>query len=100
MPAEETALDYLAAHTRPGEEIFVYPYGPSYYYLTATSNPDPLRFYAAGAPTRLEQFQEALNSDRHTAPARGCLPVFILGGYTLFLPLHADSGAGFERPCG
>jgi hypothetical protein len=60
MPAEETALDYLAAHTRPGEEIFVYPYGPAYYYLTATSNPTPYDFMQPGSNTP-QQFQEALN---------------------------------------
>lgn len=32
-------LTALQTHTRPGEEIFVYPYRPLYYFLTDTVNP-------------------------------------------------------------
>jgi hypothetical protein len=32
------ALDFLVAHTRPGENIFVYPYQPIYYFLADLRN--------------------------------------------------------------
>jgi 4-amino-4-deoxy-L-arabinose transferase-like glycosyltransferase len=60
VPPSETALDYLRMHTRPGEEIFIYPYYPTYYYLSATSNPTPYDFMQPGYNTP-QQFQEALN---------------------------------------
>ena len=56
----ENALGYLHAHLKPGEEIFVYPYFPPYYYLTATSNPTPYDFLQPGYNTP-EEFQQALN---------------------------------------
>jgi len=60
VPVSETALDYLRMHTRPGEDIFVYPYYPTYYYLTATSNPTPYDYMHPGLHTP-EQFEEAMN---------------------------------------
>ena len=56
----ENALGYLQAHLKPGEEIFVYPYFPPYYYLTATSNPTPYDFLQPGYNTP-EEFQQVLN---------------------------------------
>jgi 4-amino-4-deoxy-L-arabinose transferase-like glycosyltransferase len=56
----ETALDYLRAHTRPGEEIIVYPYDPAYYFLTDTSNPTAFDFVHPGLNTRA-QLHEMLN---------------------------------------
>ncbi len=32
-------LEFLNAHVAPGEEIFVYPYRPMYYFLAAAKNP-------------------------------------------------------------
>jgi hypothetical protein len=57
----ETALEYLETNTRPGEEIFVYPYFPIYYYLTATSNPTPYDYLHPGIHTP-EQLQEAVKA--------------------------------------
>jgi hypothetical protein len=61
VPAAETALDYVRAHTRPGEDIFVYPYYPTYYYLTGTSNPTRYDFLHPGLNT-LGQVKEALDA--------------------------------------
>jgi 4-amino-4-deoxy-L-arabinose transferase-like glycosyltransferase len=36
---DNPSLEFLEAHTVPGEEIFAYPYCPIYYFLSATSNP-------------------------------------------------------------
>jgi hypothetical protein len=60
VPITETALDYLRLHTQPGEDIFVYPYYPTYYYLTVTSNPTPYDYMFPGMHTP-EQLEEARN---------------------------------------
>jgi len=36
---DDTALKYLHEHTRPGEQVFVYPYYPMYYFLANIHNP-------------------------------------------------------------
>jgi 4-amino-4-deoxy-L-arabinose transferase-like glycosyltransferase len=60
VPKTETALDYLRLHTQPGEDIFVYPYYPIYYYLTATSNPTPYDYMFPGMHTP-QQIEDARN---------------------------------------
>ena len=37
--AKDDALEFLNEHTQPGEKVFVYPYYPMYYFLSATTNP-------------------------------------------------------------
>ena len=39
MYKDSPALQFLDAHTVPGEETFVYPYCPIYYFLSATTTP-------------------------------------------------------------
>lgn len=41
----------LNAHLDPGEEIFAYPYCPSYYFLTQTTNPAPFSILQSGYNT-------------------------------------------------
>lgn len=41
----EPALDFLMSHTRPGDDVFVYPYHPIYYFLAAVHNPTRLAVY-------------------------------------------------------
>jgi 4-amino-4-deoxy-L-arabinose transferase-like glycosyltransferase len=55
----DRTLDYVQANVTPGETIFVYPYAPSYYYLTATFNPTRFDFLQLGMHTA-DQFQESL----------------------------------------
>lgn len=52
-------LVFLDQHTSPGEEVFIYPYGPTYYFLSGTSNPTRYSFleYTYNTPA---QFQEAV----------------------------------------
>lgn len=54
----DTALDELQARIPAGREIFVYPYQPLYYYLTATFNPTRFEYLQLGMHTR-EQFEMA-----------------------------------------
>lgn len=37
--AKDEALDFLLRKTRPGEEVFIYPYYPLYYFLAEVKNP-------------------------------------------------------------
>ena len=39
MAAYDPVLTAIDAHVPPGEEIFIYPYAPMYYFLSATTNP-------------------------------------------------------------
>jgi len=35
----DLALDFLSAHLKPGDQLFVYPYAPQYYFLSGAENP-------------------------------------------------------------
>jgi Dolichyl-phosphate-mannose-protein mannosyltransferase len=59
VDSTETTLQYVLARVNPGEQIFVYPYEPLYYYLTGTSNPTRFDFLQLGMHTE-EQFQDSL----------------------------------------
>jgi hypothetical protein len=39
MAAYDPVLTAIDEHVQPGEEIFMYPYSPMYYFLSATTNP-------------------------------------------------------------
>jgi hypothetical protein len=56
----DQTLKFLNAHVSPGEEILVYPYCPTYYFLSATTNPTPYSFliYSYNTPA---QFQEVIS---------------------------------------
>lgn len=41
----DKALDFLMQHTRPGEDVFVYPYRPLYYFLADVHNPTRFAVY-------------------------------------------------------
>jgi hypothetical protein len=57
---EEKALAFLNEHVAPGEEILVYPYCPSYYFLSATTNPTRYSFLQYNYNTA-SQYQEVLS---------------------------------------
>jgi 4-amino-4-deoxy-L-arabinose transferase-like glycosyltransferase len=67
VAGKENALPYLTEHTTPGDTIFVYPYRPLYYFLTATSNPTGFELLQLGFHTP-EEFAQALNSVRTQRP--------------------------------
>jgi 4-amino-4-deoxy-L-arabinose transferase-like glycosyltransferase len=52
LPCCDAVIPYLQRHVRAGEEIFVYPYQPLYYFLTATSG-----------STRFDYLQLGLHSE-------------------------------------
>jgi hypothetical protein len=39
MAKDDPILSFLDSNTYPGEEIFVYPFAPMYYFLSSTANP-------------------------------------------------------------
>jgi hypothetical protein len=58
-PAPDLALEFLQGHVAPGERVFVYPYQPLYYYLTATFSATPFDFLQPGMHTA-GQLQESV----------------------------------------
>ncbi len=56
---QDRTLEYILAHVKPGEKIFVYPYEALYYYLTATFSPTRFDFLQLGMHTA-DQFDKAL----------------------------------------
>lgn len=58
-------LRFLNEHTAPGEEILVYPYTPTYYFLSATANPTRYSVLLFNYNTPA-QFQEVISVlDQH-----------------------------------
>lgn len=55
----DTVIEYVQAHVAPRERILIYPYQPTYYYLTQTSNPTGFDFYQPGMHTD-QQLQEMM----------------------------------------
>ena len=47
----DTVIPYVQDHVAAGEEILIYPYQSTYYYLTQTSNPTSFDFYQPGMHT-------------------------------------------------
>jgi len=62
----DPVLQELQARVRPGQKIFVYPYQPLYYYLSATSNATQFEFLFPGmhTPGQLDQVIRELAADR------------------------------------
>ena len=58
-PKPDEVLQYTQAHVPAGSKIFVYPYLPLYYYLTATFSPTRYEYLQPGMHTR-EQDEEAI----------------------------------------
>jgi hypothetical protein len=56
--AQDRVLEYLNTHVAPGESVFVYPYAPMYYFLSATSNPTRYSILLYHTNTD-QQFKEA-----------------------------------------
>ena len=60
LPCCDSALPYLLRHVRAGEEIFIYPYQPLFYFLTATANPTRFEYLQLGLHSE-DQIKEALS---------------------------------------
>lgn len=62
--APDPVIGYVQADVAPGENILVYPYQPTYYYLTHTYNPTRFDFYQPGMHTD-QQLNEMLADFSH-----------------------------------
>lgn len=56
---QESVLKFLNEHVSPGEDILIYPYAPTYYFLSATTNPTRYSLLMYNYNTRA-QFQEVV----------------------------------------
>ena len=58
---DDAALEFLDNQIHPGEEVFIYPYYPMYYFLSATTNPTrfSILLYHNNTDT---QFQEVISA--------------------------------------
>lgn len=59
VSGSDDLLMFLNERVKPGEEILLYPYCPTYYFLSATTNPTPYSLLIYNYNTR-EQFQEVV----------------------------------------
>jgi 4-amino-4-deoxy-L-arabinose transferase-like glycosyltransferase len=59
--APDTVIEYVQAHTYPGQKLLVYPYFPLYNYLTDTQSPSRLDYFQPGMNTP-EQAHEIIQS--------------------------------------
>ena len=66
--SKDAVIDFIQAHTVPGDSIFVYPYQSTYYYLTETNNPTRFEFCQPGMHSQ-EQLREML-ADFSAHPTR------------------------------
>ena len=58
-PRPDSVISYTQAHVPAGSKIFVYPYLPLYYYLTATYSPGRFEYLQPGMHT-IEQVERAI----------------------------------------
>jgi hypothetical protein len=56
---QDAVLKFLNKHVSPGEEVFYYPLGPTYYFLSATTNPTRYSFLTYNYNTPA-QFREVV----------------------------------------
>jgi hypothetical protein len=56
----DAVLEEVQSRVRPGASIFIYPYQPLYYYLTACNNPTRYEYLVPGHHTSA-QFREAMS---------------------------------------
>ncbi len=62
----DPVLTFIDEHVAPGEDIFVYPYAPMYYFLSSTTN--PMRYsilvYNYNTPSQFEEVTQVLDQRR------------------------------------
>jgi hypothetical protein len=63
---QEAVLKLLDEHVSQGEDILYYPYGPTYYFLSATTNPTPYSFlqYNYNTPAQFREVVDILEQRR------------------------------------
>jgi hypothetical protein len=62
----DPVLTFVDEHVAPGEKMFVYPYCPTLYFLSATTNPTAYSFlmYDYNTPSQFEEVIRALEQDK------------------------------------
>ena len=68
MQTRDPVIEYVQGHVAPAEQILIYPYQSTYYYLTETYSPTRFDFYQPGMHT-VQQLQEML-ADFSAHPTR------------------------------
>jgi hypothetical protein len=58
---DNPVLDFIDAHVAPGGQVFIYPYAPQFYFLSAVKNPTRYSIFMGGYNTEA-QFQELVQS--------------------------------------
>jgi hypothetical protein len=63
---QDALLSFLNEHTSPGDEVFYYPYGPTYYFLSATTNPTRYSFltYNYNTPSQFREVVAVIDQRR------------------------------------
>jgi len=66
LSGPDAVIPYVMNHVAAGDKIFVYPYQPMYYFLTATFSPTRYEYLQLGmhAPDQMKQAMDELASDR------------------------------------
>lgn len=72
----DTVIPYIQGHVPAGQYIFVYPYQPLYYYLTATSNPTSFDFLQPGMHTVRQSDQMLSELEKHPTKVAIFTPSF------------------------
>jgi len=71
MDKPDSVIEYVQAHVASKESILIYPYQPTYYYLTQTVNPTQFDFYQPGMHT--EQQGQEMEAEFSAHPTRAVL---------------------------
>jgi 4-amino-4-deoxy-L-arabinose transferase-like glycosyltransferase len=66
-PAEQPYVESLLVSVKPGDSLFVYPYRPLLYFLTAGNNPTRYSYLMPGMMTAIDE-QSALTDLRRSPP--------------------------------
>jgi hypothetical protein len=66
VQGSKPVLRFVNEHISPGEEIFVYPYSPGYYFLSGTTNPTRYSFltYNYNTPAQFQEVVSVLDQRR------------------------------------
>jgi hypothetical protein len=63
---QEAVLWLIDEHVQPGEDVLIYPYAPTYYFLSSTTNPTRYSFlmYNYNTPAQFREAMESLDQRR------------------------------------
>jgi 4-amino-4-deoxy-L-arabinose transferase-like glycosyltransferase len=84
FPQRDEIVPYIEAHVARGQEIFVYPLHPLYYYLTGTVNPTRFEFLQPGLHTPDQEHETVSELEASHVKVVLLWPDFRTGMPTLF----------------